>query len=75
MCLGLGHKTRECRDTNEGRLKVCNKKANEKETCGGYHCGYLHNFFKKPAPVSNFTTVKETVDTINPEPPVEEANT
>ena len=73
MCLGTKHNTRNCIDTNEKRLKVCNKKSNNIE-CKGFHCGYLHIFFKKPAPVSNFTTVKET-DTIIPEPPVEEANT
>ena len=73
MCLGTKHNTRNCIDTNEKRLKVCNKKSNNIE-CKGFHCGYLHIFFKKPTPVSNFTTVKET-DTIIPEPPVEEANT
>ena len=71
MCLGLGHKTRECRDTNEGRLKVCHKKNDNDKECGGYHCGYLHFRQYKPTPASNLT-VNETKDNNHSEPAVEE---
>ena len=71
MCLGTKHNTRECRDTNEGRLKVCHKKNDNDKECGGYHCGYLHFRQYKPTPASNLT-VNETKDNNHSEPAVEE---
>ena len=41
MCLGLGHRTRECPPTNEGLLRKCNIKDDDVE-CGRYHCRALH---------------------------------
>ena len=43
MCLGLGHRTRECPPTNEGLLRKCNIKDDDVE-CGRYHCRALHKF-------------------------------
>ena len=41
MCLGLGHRTRECPPTQEGFLKKCSIKEENME-CGKYHCRALH---------------------------------
>ena len=41
MCLGLGHRTKECPALKDGFLKKCSIKENNEE-CGRYHCRYLH---------------------------------
>ena len=41
MCLGLGHRTRDCPATKEGLLKKCKIKENGQE-CQNYHCRALH---------------------------------
>ena len=41
MCLGLGHRTKECPALKDGFLKKCSIKENNVE-CGRYHCRYLH---------------------------------
>ena len=41
MCLGLGHRTRDCPAVQDGFLKKCSVKENDNE-CGKYHCWYLH---------------------------------
>ena len=43
MCLGLGHRTRECPAVQEGFLKKCSVKEDNAE-CGRYHCRFLHKF-------------------------------
>ena len=41
MCLGLGHRTKQCPPMLEGFLKPCSVKENNME-CGRYHCRALH---------------------------------
>ena len=41
MCLGLGHRTKQCPPMLEGFLKPCSVKENNME-CGRYHCHALH---------------------------------
>ena len=41
MCLGLGHRTKDCPATQDGYLKKCSIKEDNVE-CGRYHCRYLH---------------------------------
>ena len=41
MCLGLGHRTKQCPAVLEGFLKKCSVKENDIE-CGRYHCRVLH---------------------------------
>ena len=43
MCLGLGHRTRDCPAVQEGFLKKCSVKEDNAE-CGRYHCRFLHKF-------------------------------
>ena len=45
MCLGLGHRTKDCLDFKEGRLQPCKVKENGQE-CKRYHCRALHKFQK-----------------------------
>ena len=42
MCLALGHRTRECPDLKEGRLKPCHVKEDGQNPCNKNHCRYLH---------------------------------
>ena len=46
MCLGLGHKTKNCPAIKEGPLKKCHIKEDGKE-CQKYHCLYLHKHKRK----------------------------
>ena len=53
MCLGLGHRSKDCPAVQDGFLKKCTIKENSQE-CGKYHCRYLHKP-KNSTGVSNQT--------------------
>lgn len=46
MCLGLGHRSKNCPTAKEGFLKKCSIKENGSE-CGKYHSKYLHKTKKE----------------------------
>ena len=43
MCLGLGHRTKDCSDSRAGRLTPCSVKEDGRQ-CKMYHCRYLHKY-------------------------------
>ena len=45
MCLGLGHRTKDCPASKEGILKKC-KIQEDGQECQRMHCRFLHNYKK-----------------------------